>query len=238
MADIVTYEQWNNDKFHELAQQDEYKGARAVLDWAYQTYDRIVYACSFGAEGIVLLDLISAIQPDARVIFLDTGFHFQQTYELIDQVKERYRKLRIEMHRPDLTPQEQADVYGEALWERDPDRCCHIRKIVPLEKVLSDQQAWISGLRREQSPTRRNVEFIHEDQKFGLTKICPLIYWTWKDVWKYILDRQLPYHPLHDAGYPSIGCEQCTAPVQPGEDLRAGRWANMEKTECGLHLSK
>lgn len=216
---------------------DQWKGAWDVLEQAYTEYgEKLVYACSFGAEGIVLIDLISRIHSQAKIVFLDTDFHFKETYELIERVKNKYPELQIVMQKPELTPEEQAEKYGEALWRRQPDHCCDIRKIEPLRKALDGAKAWISGLRRDQSPTRRNVEFFNEDHKFGLIKVCPLIHWTWEDVWNYIREHDLPYNELHDRGYPSIGCEYCTLPTGNLNDSRAGRWAGMEKTECGLHL--
>ncbi|WP_409299935.1 phosphoadenylyl-sulfate reductase [Peribacillus sp. SCS-155] len=213
------------------------KGALNVLEWAYGHYgDELVYACSFGIEGIVLIDLISKINTQARVIFLDTDLHFNETYQLIDEVKTRYPQLRIEMKKPDLTLEEQASQYGDELWAREPNKCCEIRKVIPLHQVLSGPAAWLSGLRREQSETRKNTQFINKDNKFKSIKICPLIHWTWKDVWRYAHKQGLPYNILHDRGYPSIGCEKCTKPAFSEDDLRAGRWSGSGKTECGLHI--
>ncbi|MFB5663338.1 phosphoadenylyl-sulfate reductase [Alteribacillus sp. HJP-4] len=212
------------------------RDALDVIRWGYNEYgDDLVYACSFGAEGVVLIDLISKVRPDADIVFLDTGFHFKETYELIEKIKERYPSLNIIMQEPELTPQQQAEQEGEKLWETDPDKCCQIRKLIPLEKILNQYSAWLSGLRREQSLTRRNTQFVNEDKRFSSIKICPLIHWTWDDVWLYIETFNLPYNPLHDQNYPSIGCMQCTQAVLEGEDLRSGRWAASGKTECGLH---
>ncbi|MCF6408154.1 phosphoadenylyl-sulfate reductase [Pseudalkalibacillus salsuginis] len=234
---MISYETWTDNKL-EVPIDQETKGAREVLRWAFEQYqDDIIYACSFGAEGIVLVDLISQVNPYAKVVFLDTGLHFTETYELIEKVKARYPYLQIDMKRPELTLQEQSELYGGNLWERDPNQCCHIRKVVPLTEALSGYKAWISGLRRDQSPTRRATEFINKDDKFQSIKICPLIHWSWKDVWRYINNHDLPYNILHDKGYPSIGCEKCTLPTQDAADLRSGRWTNLKKTECGLHLS-
>ncbi|WP_221565101.1 phosphoadenylyl-sulfate reductase [Alkalihalobacillus sp. TS-13] len=237
MAQLLSYETWSDNKL-DIPIDQETKGALHVLEWAYDLYgDDIIYACSFGAEGIVLIDLISKVNPEAKIVFLDTGLHFTETYELIERVKARYPKLQIDLKKPELTVEEQAEAYGESLWERDPNQCCHIRKIVPLTQALSGHKAWISGLRRDQSPTRRNTEFINKDEKFQAIKVCPLIHWSWKDVWRYIHTYDLPYNVLHDQGYPSIGCEKCTLPTEDGADLRAGRWTNLKKTECGLHPS-
>ncbi|WP_257348553.1 phosphoadenylyl-sulfate reductase [Pseudalkalibacillus decolorationis] len=234
---MLTYQTWSENKL-DIPVDQESKGALEVLRWAYEQFgDELVYACSFGAEGIVLIDLLSKVNDKAKIVFLDTELHFKETYELIEKIKVRYPTLQIEMKRPKLTVEQQAKKYGEALWERNPTSCCHMRKIIPLEQALSGAKAWISGLRREQSPTRRNTEFINKDDKFQSIKICPLIHWTWKDVWRYITDHSLSYNVLHDQGYPSIGCEKCTLPTDDASDLRAGRWTNLTKTECGLHQS-
>ncbi|UOE95979.1 phosphoadenylyl-sulfate reductase [Alkalihalobacillus sp. LMS39] len=212
------------------------KDAIDVLKWAYETYgDDLVYACSFGAEGMVLIDLISKVKKDATIVFLDTDFHFKETYQLIDEVKSKYPTLQIQLVKPELTPEQQAQEYGEELWKTSPDQCCKIRKLVPLEKELSKYSAWISGLRREQSPTRKNTQYVNKDNRFQSVKICPLIHWTWEEVWMYIRLHKLSYNQLHDQNYPSIGCENCTLPVSNGGDSREGRWANSQKTECGLH---
>jgi phosphoadenosine phosphosulfate reductase len=214
----------------------EGQSALEVIRWAYGEYgDDLVYACSFGAEGIVLIDLISQVKPDATIAFLDTQFHFKETYDVIDAVREKYPELNIKMLKPELSPKQQAAQEGERLWETDPDRCCGIRKLQPLENELSQYGAWMSGLRRSQSLTRRNTQFVNEDKRFESIKICPLIHWTWDDIWAYIEDNSLPYNELHEQNYPSIGCVQCTAKVLEGDDLRSGRWTGSGKTECGLH---
>jgi phosphoadenosine phosphosulfate reductase len=136
---------------------------------------------------------------------------------------------------PNLSVEEQAKSYGDELWKHNPNLCCQMRKVVPLKEALTDVKAWISGLRRDQSPTRSNTQFINRDNKFSKIKICPLIHWTWEDIMTYINLNQLPYNPLHDKGYPSIGCAPCTKPVLENGDSRAGRWAGLTKTECGLH---
>lgn len=210
-----------------------------VIKWAYQTFDdELIYSCSFGAEGMVLVDLISGVKKDARVTFLDTNLHFTETYELIEQVRERYPDLRITIKQPGLTLAEQAAKHGDELWVRQPDLCCQIRKVEPLDSVLRGSVAWMSGLRREQSATRGHVQFVNRDEKFQSLKICPLIHWKSDEVWQYIRMFELPYNQLHDQSYPSIGCAPCTRPVAEGEDSRAGRWSHLGKTECGLHLSK
>jgi phosphoadenosine phosphosulfate reductase len=236
MTATITYQNWQqiSDTF---SFDDETKGARSVLEWAYSNYadDEIVYASSFGAEAIVLIDLIQQVKPDARIVFLDTGLHFPETYEVIDKIEARFPTLRIERKQPKVTLDEQAAEYGSALWLRDANQCCNIRKVIPLRETLTAKQAWISGLRRDQSPTRANTEFLNKDEKFENIKICPLIHWTWEEVWDYIKKKDLPYNTLHDQNYPSIGCFPCTKPVGDGGDSRAGRWSGSGKTECGLH---
>ncbi|MFC4402631.1 phosphoadenylyl-sulfate reductase [Gracilibacillus xinjiangensis] len=237
---LITYEHYRESHWNGFTPdaEDQTKGAQDIIDYAYGSYgDSLVYACSFGAESMVLIDLISKVKPDAKLVFLDTDLHFQETYDLIDQVKEKYPQLQIEMKRPELTLEEQSEQHGSALWKRNPDQCCYIRKIKPLEEVLNGATAWISGLRREQSPSRANTEFFNKDNRFKSVKVCPLIYWTHDDVWDYIRSNNLPYNPLHDQNYPSIGCIPCTKPVEQGGDERSGRWTNFNKTECGLHTT-
>ncbi|KEZ54185.1 phosphoadenylyl-sulfate reductase [Metabacillus indicus] len=232
---MLTYKTWQEHE-QTFETDDGYSGALNVLNWAYGHYgEEIVYACSFGIEGIVLIDLISKVKPDASIVFLDTDVHFKETYETIERVKEKYPKLRITMKKPALTLAEQAEQYGDKLWETNPNQCCAIRKLQPLNETLSQSEAWISGLRREQSETRKHVQFINKDDKFQSVKVCPLIHWTWKDVWRYVHKNDLPYNPLHDQGYPSIGCFHCTQPAFSADDLRSGRWSGQGKTECGLH---
>lgn len=238
MSVVLTYDNWDRALVSQL--DGRFKETLDVLKWAYATYgeDELVYACSFGAEGIVLIDLISKINKTAKIIFLDTGLHFQETYALIEQVKASYPSLNIQLLQPSLTVEAQAAQYGDKLWERDPNQCCHIRKVEPLHDSLSQVTAWISGLRREQSASRSKTNYLNKDDTFEAIKICPLIHWTWKEVWQYILLHELEYNVLHDRGYPSIGCEKCTLPATDGKDDRSGRWSQFNKTECGLHSSK
>lgn len=234
----VTYSEFTGDPFKDWIPTDATKGASRILEWTYDSFgDSVVYACSFGAEGIVLIDLISKVKEDAEIVFLDTEIHFQETYDLIDKVKKKYPKLHIHLKKPELSLDEQAEQHGSALWKRQPDQCCYIRKIKPLEEALSGAPAWISGLRREQSVSRQHTDFINKDERFKSIKVCPLIHWTWDDVWEYIQVNNLDYNDLHDQGYPSIGCIPCTFAVKGSDDSRAGRWVGFNKTECGLHTS-
>lgn len=212
----------------------EHESPETVLKFAVETFPNIAFACSFGAEDVVIVDMLQKISPETDIFYLDTDFHFKETYETRDRLERKYGKTFIRV-RPELTPEEQAARYGEALWKSDPNQCCNLRKVEPLAKYLARYEAWITGIRRDQAPTRANAKKIEYDVKFGLVKFNPLASWTSDDVWNYIRANDVIYNPLHDRNYPSIGCEHCTRPVRPGEDPRAGRWSGTEKTECGLH---
>ncbi|MFC3040453.1 phosphoadenylyl-sulfate reductase [Virgibacillus xinjiangensis] len=234
MEQKLTFDQWSDQTQEEL--NNGFSDFMGVIKWAYRAYqNRILYACSFGAEGMVLIDLISKVTPDATIVFLDTDLHFKETYDLIEKTKGKYPKLNIRMARSNYSLDQQAEEFGDRLWESDPDTCCYLRKIEPLKKELANVDAWISGLRRDQSITRKNTQFINKDHTFQKVKICPLIHWTWEDVWNYIELNELPYNELHNQNYPSIGCEMCTLPVALNGDYRSGRWSGSAKKECGLH---
>lgn len=198
---------------------------------------KIVVACSFGAEDVVLVDMVHRIDPSIPLFYLDTDFLFPETYATRDRIIQQYalKPAQVIQVQSRLTPDQQAAQHGPALWSTEPDRCCQLRKVEPLTRVLKGYDAWITGIRRDQSPTRANAGLIEWDSKFQLVKVNPLARWTWADVWTYIKVYEVPYNPLHDQNYPSIGCTHCTAPVAPGEDPRAGRWKTFTKTECGLH---
>jgi len=218
-----------NDAFEARTPQD-------ILTYAVGTYyPDIVLASSFGAEDAILIDMIHRINPKTPILYLDTDFLFKETYETRDRLIQRYGIAPIQV-KSLLTPEQQAEKFGDKLWERQPDECCNQRKVEPLTHALKSYKAWITGIRREQSPTRANAKLIEWDPKFGLVKFNPLARWKTEDVWTYIKLYEVPYNPLHDQNYPSIGCTYCTRPVQPGEDPRAGRWAGFAKTECGLHV--
>lgn len=218
----------------------ESKQPQDVLAAALERYaPRIVLACSFGAEDVVLVDMVHRINPGVPLFYLDTDFLFPETYATRDRIVQHYelKPAQVIQVKPLLTPERQAELHGNALWTREPDRCCQLRKVEPLTRVLTGFDAWITGIRRDQAPSRANAGLIEWDQKFQLVKINPLARWTWSDVWTYIKVYEVPYNPLHNQQYPSIGCTHCTAPVAPGEDPRAGRWKQFTKTECGLHKS-
>lgn len=216
----------------------ESKSPQDVLAYALERYaPGIVLACSFGAEDVVLVDMIHRLKPDTPLFYLDTDFLFPETLATRDRIVERYglRPDQVVQVKSLLTPERQAREHGEALWSRDPDRCCALRKVEPLSRVLRGYDAWITGIRRDQAPARANAGLVQWDDRFGLVKVNPLAKWTTADVWAYIHVHEVPYNPLHDRHYPSIGCTHCTAPVEAGGDPRSGRWQNTAKTECGLH---
>lgn len=210
----------------------------ALLEWTVERFGtRAGLTCSFGGAGLVLAHMLSSIAPQTPVIFLDTDFLFPETVALKDEFTRRYGINLVELH-PLLTPAEQAAQYGERLWESNPDQCCALRKVEPMERALQGVDAWIAGLRREQSATRAGIaplEYHELPDGRPVLKVLPLADWDKRQVWKYIHQHALPYNPLLDQGYTSIGCTHCTRAVKPGEDERAGRWSGSGKTECGLH---
>ncbi len=207
-----------------------------ILRWAMDRFgDGLILACSFGGiSGMALLDMAVKLKPDIDIFYLDTDFLFPETYRTRDRAVEKYG-IRPVAFKSRYTPEEQAQEFGDELWRSNPDQCCALRKVEPNRRALEGRTAWIAGLRRDQASTRRDVQPVSWDRKFGLYKISPLAYWTEKDVWRYIFANDVPYNPLHDQGYPSLGCTYCTRRVAEGEDSRAGRWSGTGKIECGLH---
>ena len=207
-----------------------------VLEWAFDTFgDAVAISSAFGAEGMVLIDIASRVRQNFRLFTLDTEFLFPETYNLMDQVEQRYG-ITIERVYPLNSPEEQERVHGPALWQRNPDQCCNLRKVEPLQRKLGELRAWITSIRRDQTAARAAASKVGWDNKFGLVKINPIVDWSSKQVWQYIREHDVPYNVLHERNYPSIGCTHCTRAVRPGEDPRAGRWAGSSKTECGLHI--
>lgn len=207
-----------------------------ILRWAADhAGPRLAFATGFGAEGCVLIDLIARDALPIEVFTLDTGVLFPETYELWQRLEDRYR-IEIRAIQPLLTIGRQAAAHGAALWSRDPDRCCELRKVEPLRRALAAYDGWITAIRRDQTPDRATAQIVERDRKFALLKINPLVAWTADDVWAHVYLHDVPYNALHERGYPSIGCEPCTTAVAPGEDPRSGRWRGTAKTECGLHV--
>lgn len=201
--------------------------------------ERAVVSTAFGAAGLCVLDMAQKARPEVRSYYIDTGLGFAETEHLAERwVKER--GLNLQKVLPILSPAEQAEQYGDDLWSSDPDRCCAMRKVEPNERALLGVTLWIAALRRDEASTRKDTPILSEVKVGGrsVLKLCPIASWGQKEVWSYIHTHQLPYNPLHDRGYPSVGCAPCTRPVQAGEDERAGRWAGKAKTECGLHLPR
>lgn len=206
-----------------------------ILAWADARFGRrVALATGFGAEGCALISMLAGINPRARFFYLDTDLLFPETYGLRDRLAQKYG-IEFERQAAALSLAEQTEKYGEKLWEREPHLCCRLRKVEPLEKYLSGLTAWITAIRRDQSPARRAAGIVERDKKFGVIKINPLARWTKREVWKYVIRHDIPYNILHDRNYPSIGCRPCTSPVLSGEDDRSGRWHGRAKTECGLH---
>jgi phosphoadenosine phosphosulfate reductase len=220
----------------ELAERFEARTAEHVVEWAAGTFGaRAILTCSWQKQSSVLIHMAAQVAPGIRVVELDTGLLFPETYETREKLIARY-PVRFERVAPELTVDEQAQAHGPKLWERDPDACCGIRKVAPLARVLEGSDAWITGIRRDQSTTRENARKIELDVRRGVVKIQPLADWTSRDVWRYIWRHSIPYNTLHDHGFPSIGCIPCTTSVEgAAPDERSGRWRGTGKVECGLH---
>ncbi len=210
----------------------------ALLRWASGRFGSdLVCLSALGAEDCVLVDVIARHGLPIPILSIDTAVLFRETYALWSRLEKRYG-ISIDGIRSELIPDAGPTAPDlDRLWEREPDRCCALRKVAPLRQALSTRAAWITGIRREQSETRRNAQVVEWDQAFGLVKLNPLAAWTADQMWAYIKAHDVPYNPLHDQGYPSIGCEPCTSAVIAGEDIRTGRWRGREKTECGLHVA-
>jgi phosphoadenosine phosphosulfate reductase len=206
-----------------------------ILRWAVETYGpKLTMATAFGPEGCAILHMLAEIDPGVRVFNLDTGYQFAETLELRERIARRYG-IEVEYVRAEASVAEYEAANGGPIYGTDPDRCCHDRKILPLRRAVEGYDAWISAIRADQSSHRARADVVGWDAKFGLAKINPLLKWTKRDVWAFVVTNDVPYNPLHDQGYPSIGCWPCTRAVNQGDDERAGRWAGQAKTECGLH---
>jgi phosphoadenosine phosphosulfate reductase len=225
----------SSQDIEDLATEFEPGPPESVLRWATEEFGSgVALATGFGPEGCVLIDMLAQLGQQTRIFYLDTDLHFAETFSLVRRLEMRYG-VSFERRATHLTLTAQEQEFGAKLWERDPDRCCQLRKVDPLVETLANLQAWITAIRREQSPARAVARMIECDPKFGLIKINPLVRWSVIKVWKYIFKHNVPYNELHDKGYPSIGCIPCTTQVLQGEDPRAGRWRGVMKTECGLH---
>jgi phosphoadenosine phosphosulfate reductase len=218
-------------------EQIEQLPAEEVLRWASEEFgERLCLSCSWQKQSSVLVHMVSELELDVDIVELDTHLFFKESYETRERLVERYG---LNLIVPDvITIGEQHKREGPNLWETNPDHCCHIRKVEPLIRALEPYDAWVSGIRREQSPSRAGARKVERSERYGVWKVQPLADWTEKDVWQYILRNDIPYNPLHDVGYRSIGCIPCTRPTRPDEEERAGRWAGSDKLECGIHIEQ
>ena len=211
-----------------------------VIAWTLERFadQRLRLTTSFGMEGCALVDMYARHRVPLTVIYLDTMFFFAETYELRDRMVERYPHIEFVNRGTSLTPEQQSARHGEELWKHDPKLCCKLRKVDPMSAVMADVDVWITGLRRSQSVTRKNLQLVEWDWRYQLLKVSPLFRWERAQIWEYVQTHDVPYNKLHEQGYPTIGCTHCTAAVpgsKPGEYSRKGRWLDSDKTECGLH---
>ncbi len=218
-------------------QSEEFEKAtpQEIIHWAAEEFgDGLTMATAFGPEGMAIIHMIWEMGHAIHTFNLDTGYQFPETLAMVDRIREKYQ-CEIDMRRPEMTIEQFEAQFGGPIYKTDPDTCCGQRKLVVLRQTVADKSAWISAIRRDQSADRAKAAILFWDKRFELVKVNPLANWTKKDVWKFITDNDVPYNPLHDQGYSSIGCQPCTRAVIFGEDERAGRWSGTAKTECGLH---
>ena len=209
--------------------------AEELLAWAAQTFGHsLAVACSMAADTVVS-DLAARALPGVDVLFLQTGYHFPETEDLRNDLP-IFQDINLVELVPDQSVAEQDEQYGPRLYERDPNRCCRLRKVIPLNRALAGYEAWVTGIRREDSALRARTGLVEWDERHAMVKLNPIAAWSSEDLFAYVEDRGVPVNPLLGQGYPSIGCAVCTSRVEPGQDPRSGRWAGLTKTECGIHL--
>lgn len=219
----------------EVSKRLETATPQEIIRWGAERFGaKLTMGTAFGPEGCVILYLLSQIAPQTRVFNLDTGYQFQETLDVRDQIREKFG-IDVELLKPEHTVEEYEQLHGGPLYKTNPTQCCFDRKIKVLQRGAAGNHAWISAIRRDQSEDRARASIVGWDKKFGLVKINPLANQTKSWVWQMIMDHGIPYNVLHDQGYTSIGCWPCTRAVLAGEDERAGRWSGTGKTECGLH---
>ncbi|MFN0094040.1 MAG: phosphoadenylyl-sulfate reductase [Dehalococcoidia bacterium] len=207
---------------------------QAIVRWAVERFgDGLSVGASFGgASGMAILHMVAALKPNVHVFVLDTDYLFEETYQTMARTESSLGLTNLQVYKSRLSHEEQQRDYGAALWMRDPDLCCDLRKIEPNRRALEGKTAWVSGLRRDQSEARASTPIVQWNEKFGVVKLNPLATWDEKQTWAYLLKHNVPYNPLLDHGFTSIGCYNCTV---PGKQGRAGRWEGFDKEECGLH---
>lgn len=219
---------------------DENTRSDRLIAWSLERFAHLnlTITTSFGMEGCALIDMYAKHGRPMTIIYLDTMFFFAETYELRDRMIERYPHLTFVNRGTDLTPEAQAAEYGDELWKHNPDLCCRLRKIEPMNEVMAGVDVWVTALRRSQSVTRANIKLVEWDWRYQVLKLNPLAAWERDQIWAYIQENDVPYNALHERDYPTVGCTHCTKPVpgsKPSDYSRSGRWSDMEKTECGLH---
>jgi len=226
----------NSQTLHEQSQALEGQSPEDILRFAFEHFPKIAISTAFGPEGCALVAMAAGLKPDLRVFTIDTDFLFPESVQLRARIEAKYG-ITVEVLRGEVTIAEQNRRFGVRLFESDTNQCCALRKVEPTRRALVGLDAWVAGIRRDQSSTRAEIAILESyDQPDGssLVKVNPLANWTRKDTWKYLLDNEVPYNPLLDSGYKSIGCWPCTQPVAADDDERAGRWGG-HKAECGIH---
>lgn len=224
------------NQIRQFSKQFENSSPDDILSWGYEKFGGdIVLGTGFGPSGVFLIHRLISNQIPVKIFYLDTHLLFRETYWLRDELEKRF-DIKIDRVTTDLSLEGQKEKYGDELWKSDPDKCCYIRKVLPLKNYLSDKKAWVTGVRRNQAASRKQTDVVEWDPLNEVVKINPLAGWSNEEVWDYIHEQDLPYNPLHDDGFPTIGCIPCTEPADSEEDERSGRWKKLEKTECGIHL--
>jgi len=231
----------NSDSLDIPALSKRFEGSHPqdILRWGVETFgQKLVVVTSFQPTGLVTLHMLHEMGYSQPILTLDTGLLFTETSSLVDQLEQQW-DLKVTRVNPKQTVEQQNDTYGFELWDRDPDYCCYLRKVLPLSRALKGFRAWIAGVRRDQSQKRSETPILQQERRYNLVKLCPFANWTEDMIWGYIQAYDIPYNPLHDQNFPSIGCHTCTQPVDPTiDDIRAGRWAGRGKTECGINLNE
>jgi len=211
------------------------KDVDTILEWGFDVFgEELVFTTAFGYSGTAVLHHALKFNPDIKIYFIDTGFHFKETLKFKDKIAEEWN-LNLEVIKPDISKEKLHEKLGKKPWGKNADLCCHYNKVEPLLRVIHKHDAWLSGIRRDQSRSRGGIKVVDLDGR-GIIEICPMAKWTRGKTWAYIKDNDIPYHPLHNKGYPSVGCKPCTAKVEEGGDERDGRWPDMQKLECGIHI--
>ncbi len=227
---------WNEQQLNEAMASLINATPQEILRYAVKHFfPKLTMATAFGAEGCCIIHMLAEIEPKVRVFNLETGYQFQETLDLRERIKTRYG-IEVEYIHPEKTVAEYESDHGGPMYRIRPDQCCYDRKVLPLRKAVAGYDAWLSAIRSDQTNHRANAGLIQWDAKFEMVKINPLLNWNKKDVWDFVIKNEVPYNPLHDQNYPSIGCWPCTQAIKEGDDERSGRWVGSTKKECGLHV--